>query len=112
MTPTVIERKHKGTLTYFISNDIRYCVTTCCEQAQIDIVDESRKQCRTICTVHYPVLRTYEMPLTDDERDALDSMINGTGGGFNPVSDPHGARQQRRRHSGYTTSRWYQARGL
>lgn len=109
-TVTVIERRHGGHGAIFELDSQRYYVPMCCNKAEVEITDEDARQCQTICPNHSTVMRTYDAALTDSDRSTLDAQLSSSSA-FNPASDPHGTKAQRRRKSG-TTYRWYDARGM
>jgi hypothetical protein len=87
----------------------RYTVSLCCAEATVDLIDEDARQCLTSCPRHGDIQRQYSPAMTDEQRAEMNLRLSGLSS-FNPASDPHGERQQRRRKSGSTTHRWYEAR--
>ncbi len=104
-----IEHTHGGHGAKFTLDGLSYWVSTCCAQAEVHITDEDARQCETVCPRHATTIRTYAPALTDERRAQLDWQVVGLDDS-NPISDPFGDKQQRRRKSGYTTSKWHEAR--
>lgn len=111
-TVTIIERKHSGRgIVFTLDGDPQqYYAAVCCDHATIQITDIMDQTCISVCEYHGKCIRQYDPVMTHTQRESFDQQFYGSG--LNPVSDPCGDRNQRRRRSGYTTSRWYQARGL
>jgi len=109
-TVTITEWRHGGHGAIFVLDGLRYYVPTCCGKAEVVLVDEDTRRCKVVCADHKTIARQYDPALTDAERAAQSERLASVPA-FNPATDPHGEKQQRRRKSG-TTMRWYQARGL